>query len=283
MTGTFQVIIQPGWGYHAFCIATIGSLILGHVMKGCHRYALQIGEFKADTRSDDAPRLCRLCDIVDALPGKRRMVVHGPTIVVLFSLLLVCIGIFLHAFQFKFLGLAGFVLGEQESVRPFSVFTLAETVATSSPNPGSFGMLWIQFLFALFTMWVVILYHVILLFLWRAPLTDKCQRYLLVTAETLNAWSGLDVFVVTELAAVMEIETFAVAMVGHACDPITNVISKFAWSENIPGGVKCFDVISTLEGGFYVLAVAAVVSQVVGNRMLHRCAMLLCPVEDEES
>ena len=47
-----------------------------------------------------------------------------------------------------------------------------------------------------------------------------------VLAEVLNAWSALEVFVISIIAALLEISQFASFIVGDDCDPINKVISK---------------------------------------------------------
>ena len=57
-----------------------------------------------------------------------------------------------------------------------------------------------------------------LLVLWVMPLTLKAQRKIFVLTEVTNAWSGLEVFVVSIIAALLEIETFAQFLVAPYCE-----------------------------------------------------------------
>lgn len=204
------------------------------------------------------------------------MDVHGPTVAISVSLLLVLCGTFLQTFNFNFLGLAGYALGEDQH-RPFSVFSLGMQLPAASEDPNSFWIRALQGVFFLFAIIVVVAYHVILIVLWAAPMTTRMQKQFFLTAQVLNAWSGLDVFCVTILAGVLEIRQFANFIVGDKCDGIDALLAKSPLAHQMPGGVTtCFDVDSTLRAGFIVLAVAVVISTVTGQVMLAKCSHALC-------
>lgn len=268
--GQFQVQVEALYGFYSFLIATFMSLICGHVTTACHRYAHKIGEFGVQ---GDVAQKRRLCYV---LPSSSAVDVHGPTVAISVSLLLVLCGTFLQTFNFNFLGLAGYALGEDQH-RPFSVFSLGMQLPAASEDPNSFWIRALQGVFFLFAIIVVVAYHVILIVLWAAPMTTRMQKQFFLTAQVLNAWSGLDVFCVTILAGVLEIRQFANFIVGDKCDGIDALLAKSPLAHQMPGGVTtCFDVDSTLRAGFIVLAVAVVISTVTGQVMLAKCSHALC-------
>lgn len=265
--GQFQVQVEALYGFYSFLVATFMSLICGHITTACHRYAHKIGEFGVDS---DATK-SRLCERHDN-PVDR----HGPTIAISVSLVLVLCGTFLQTFNFNFLGLAGYALGPEQN-RPFSVFSLGMQIPEASKDPSSPFILALQGVFFLFAIIVVVLYHVILIILWTAKMPTRMQKQFFLTAQVLNAWSGLDVFCVTILAGVLEIRQFADFIVGNKCDQLDALLAKSPIADQMPGGVvSCFDVDSTLRAGFLVLAVAVVISTITGQVMLHRCSLALC-------
>eukprot|EP00435_Cladocopium_sp_Y103_P000847 s3681_g1.t1 len=147
----------------------------------------------------------------------------------------------------------------------------------ASHDPHSFWILALQGIFFLFAIIVVVAYHVILIVLWAAPMTTRMQKQFFLTAQVLNAWSGLDVFCVTILAGVLEIRQFANFIVGNKCDGIDALLAKSPLADQMPGGViTCFDVDSTLRAGYIVLAVAVVISTITGQVMLAKCSHALC-------
>jgi len=275
----FQVYVYPSWGFHLFLLATIASLILGHMVCAVHRYAEKIGEF--DEPDDGVPQPTtrnRLCAALPKPAGWMGAVaVHGPTAMIGLSLALVIIGAgFLDTFQFRFEGLAGYILGPEASVRPYSDVTLMLAVPGSNPGgEGRFGMHFIQIAFFLFSFVVVILYLTLLLVLWAAPMTVGKQRHLLVGVQVLNAWAGLDVFCVTILAAIFEIRRLALFIVGGKCDAINQLISASPLADQITPDT-CFDVVTEMKSGYWVLVLAAFISGITGQVMLARCSNALC-------
>ena len=64
--------------------------------------------------SSEVAQKRRLCYV---LPSSSAVDVHGPTVAISVSLLLVLCGTFLQTFNFNFLGLAGYALGEAGKLR----------------------------------------------------------------------------------------------------------------------------------------------------------------------
>jgi len=124
------VYVHPEWGFYVFVFATLGSLVLGHIMTMVQRRAYEVAEFGIGR---EGPRgRTRLCN-VQRPEGQHagRAFVYGPLCALAFSLLLVLVGLDVKAFQFRFLGLSGLALGEEGSVRPFSVVSLASEVMSA--------------------------------------------------------------------------------------------------------------------------------------------------------
>ena len=86
----------------------------------------------------------------------------------------------------------------------------------------------------------------LLLFMWLVPLSLHRQRQLFTLAEILNAWTALDVFCVSILAALLELQQFAAFIVGDSCDQINEILSKYLYDE-LDGDATCFDVIAKLK------------------------------------
>eukprot|EP00929_Paragymnodinium_shiwhaense_P028983 TRINITY_DN16711_c0_g1_i1.p1 TRINITY_DN16711_c0_g1~~TRINITY_DN16711_c0_g1_i1.p1 ORF type:complete len:1154 (-),score=160.20 TRINITY_DN16711_c0_g1_i1:262-3723(-) len=271
-----RVMVVPAFGFHAFLIATIASLALGMVLTATNRYALRIGEFSQTSDSTGGGRLCNVLRPANYWYGK--VFAYGPVSLLAASLVLVLTGLVLPSFEFRFSGILAFILGPEDSVRRFSVLTISDAIPAASPHPNDFGVRWIQAMFILFVILVVITYHAILICLWCAPLSPRKQRHFLVASQVLNAWSGLDVFVASIICSVFEIQSMADFMVGHKCDAIDNIADRTPIGDHIPGGrpVKCFALHTHLEAGFWILTTAAIVSTAVGHIMIRRCSVALC-------
>mmetsp|Transcript_35587 Transcript_35587/g.83166 ORF Transcript_35587/g.83166 Transcript_35587/m.83166 type:complete len:1280 (+) Transcript_35587:60-3899(+) len=267
--------VRPNLAMQTFLAGTIASLVLGHCLSGCHRYALQIGEYGiAQVYGGGRQRLCNVLKHSGTWHGE--LSVWIPIVSLLVADVLLLIGVFQDTFQFEFLGLAGWALGDEDRIRPCSVFSLALAVPASNPQPDAFGIRWLQTLFVLFTLAMPLAYPALLLVLWAAPLANGVQRKLLVVCEIFDAWSGLDVFVLSIAASVLEIERFALFIVGSKCDPLDAAVAKTPLAAGIPGPVTCFDVKSTLRHGYFMLLAACLLSSIIGSMVLHRCSAALC-------
>jgi len=276
-SASLTLFVQPGWGFHGFLAATLSSLVLGHVMCACHRYAHGIAEFAPMTSGVPTGKY-RLCDV--GRPGGWAGVAYsyGVIVALVTSLILVLYGIFDTTFQFTFEGLAAFALGPEDSVRAESAISLALAIPESTADSNSFGIRWIQFMFMFFTFIVTAAYHVILIALWGVPMHVRHQRHMFVAAQVMNAWSALDVFVVSILASVLEISLFIqIQIIGPTCHGLNPIIEKLPFASKIPGSPTCYNVVSELQHGFIVLLLATIICTVTGQIVLARCSKALVP------
>lgn len=279
----FKLYVLPTMGFHTFLIATLMSLINGLVMSTCHRYVHRIGEFGPSEEYeaiDGMGNKRRLCAV---LKDSSQYSSIGVTVGLVISMVLAVVGVFLSTFEFVFQGIAGLALGPEESVRKYSLFGLGEELPAASINPNTFGIHWIQFFFIVFSGVTVLIFLGLLLVLWNVPLTVKGQRTFLVLAQIMNAWSGLDVFVVAILACVLEISQFANFILGDtgldAINPYMPLIFSFfpEWNQMLEqgGGATIFTLTTKLEPGFWLLAIAAVLSTGIGQVTLNKCSRSL--------
>ena len=64
------------------------------------------------------------------------------------------------------------------------------------------------------------------------PLRLTLFRKLVVVAEVANAWNAIDVFVVSVVAALFEIQQFAEFIIGDSCDEINALLEKVCQTDN---------------------------------------------------
>jgi len=84
-------------------------------------------------------------------------------------------------------------------------------------DPTNFGVHFIQIVYFIFTMVVPLAFLLVLGVLWSFPMTIKQQKKIFVIAEIVNAWSAMEVFVLSLMASVLEIRQFAQFMIGPYC------------------------------------------------------------------
>jgi len=269
----------PVWSFSVFILATFLSLIAGHAMGACHRKSLAIGEYAppVDYSSDGmgSGGTRRLCDIVRRRRANAALGVHGLSLALVVSFMLALTGLFVETFEFRFLGLGGAVMGEA-AARPLSIIDLSLALPYASLNPNGFAVRWIQVFFIGFVACTVLLYLLALLLLWLVPLTNQAHRQVLIVAQMLGCWSGLDVFMVAIAACSMEIRQYVKFMMGDACNSIDGLMQRLipgTWIENkIPGPLTCFDVEAKIYAGFWVLGLAAFLATATGRYVQALCA-----------
>ncbi|CAE8735643.1 unnamed protein product [Polarella glacialis] len=273
---SFKVVVQPGASFHCFLGATILSLVAGHVVTAYNRRAAEHDRGDASHMPVEEPKT-RMCTVSNTSKTWSVLV----PVALFASLVVVMAGTAVDSFQFNFAGLANVALGEDGSRRPFSLIKLGEQLPAASGDPNSVGIRWIQFVFFLFSLVVIVLYHGLLLFLWLAPLTRSRQKKLVAAAQTLQAWSAIDVFVVSIIASVMEISMLVKFMVGDKCDAIDKFLQSppaviAGWlPPELVAHPTCVDLTTSLEPGCWCLFAGALVSAVVGQVVTNRMAKAL--------
>jgi uncharacterized paraquat-inducible protein A len=87
-------------------------------------------------------------------------------------------------------------------------------------DPNSFGTRFIQITYLLFAFVLPLCFLLMLGTLWVVPMRITLQRKLFTVAEMLNAWSTIDVFVISIIAALLEIKQFAAFIIGDSCNVV---------------------------------------------------------------
>ena len=313
-----DVYVNPQRGFYLFILATVLSLVLTHVMLHYERQqtgssvcsgdgnddeeialrdqaAAVASAFHSDTGASKRRRSTRQNPIggenADAAEdedvstnvsdaGSWRDILVTPALAA--SIILQIVGAYGYAFRFTFGGLVAYLL---ELVSPalvdtsYSMLSLGARIPeVSDPLHGSMGPLVIQAVFFIFALVTPIVQLVALLVLWYKPLRLQRQFQLYVVAEVLHAWSGLEVFVVSILAALLELQQF----VGFIVDPYCaqpdfglpaaiNTVLRELHLPELHGDDRCFDVTAQLDTGCWQLFAASVLSVAVGRYVLHEC------------
>lgn len=294
--------VEPGVGFYAFQCATMLSLVLGHTVLACHRAVFPvIGEGVPDpvegSQSCSRPSedLCAHGDAeslsshqftaqVGRGPGHAQVSVSVSRLgVVLVTALLgtlflaLCLGLTIDTFRFKYLGLISYFLGEGEGGRSavsFSFLSVLTTLPAASGQPHQLGVWFIVSSMVLFGVVMPLLTVLSLAVLWLAPLRAHTQRRLVVVAETLNAWSAIDVFALSTAVGVVEIRRFAAFMIGSSCDAINDILRPLSSSGGPWGSDSglCFDIHASVLPGAWTLFLAAALFAVLSPFLLSLAA-----------
>lgn len=277
---TASVTVVPLIGFNLFLLAILINLLLGHVAIYCHRLVTgkymhtdhvneglpeaakdHIYEWRHFQKAANWKEECSSSHSTSPsrLKGNRfRFTVFGKiivTILIIGCMFLLIAGVFLLTFEFNFKGLVGLILGSSADVS-YSVINTGTTVPAASGDPDSFIVRWIQVCFFGFGVVMPLFFLGIILVVWMIPMRIETLRWLVVVGEVANAWNAIDVFVISVMAALFEIEEFAAFMIGDVCDDLNEVLEQCC-DEQLNGDDKCFDVTASLLPLFWVLGLAA--------------------------
>ena len=254
----FDIFVNPKFGFYGFLAATTLSLLLGHVALYVHRQCTLPrlahsfgGESVLDHRFKHGSSSFHLSRFFKA----------GVLLTTIAAGALLVLGSTQASFNFEIGGLAGTLV---ERKRSYSLLTLGLDLPNSVQNPG-LGVTSLQVVYFFYALVTPLLCLVSLLFLGFFPMTPAWQRGMLVVAEVANAWSAIEVFVLSVVVALFEISTFASFIVGHKCDAINQVLDD---QDLVPGENKCFSLRSSLNGNVWILILGVVLNSMVVSVML---------------
>lgn len=291
-----DVTVKPNWGFYGFLLATMMSLGLGHTILACHRLIVEPKVLPIPDQLDPRESLSSLVYEVK-LPAEidwsrdanstltengnnaekgtylRTMCVKftyfGKVLVGLVfvvTALFVVAGTFLLSMGFEFKGLVGLMLKDDAKV-DYSYVSVGTSVPEHSGVPNDFAVRWLQASYFLFGLGMPLALMTTLMVLWTVPLTINRQRQLFVLSEIFNAWSTLDVFCVSIVAALLEIQQFAAFIVGDSCDQINEILAKYL-DQKLEGDDKCFDVVAYVKDDSWALFIASGLMIIVGSVFL---------------
>lgn len=106
--------------------------------------------------------------------------------------------------------------------------------------------------------------------IWIIPMKTAAQRIIYIFSEVCNAWASLDVFVFSIIISLLELEQFALFIVGDKCDLINDIIAKY-FDAQVQGDDRCFDVKSALFSGCYALISACLLNFIVSRVVMATC------------
>ena len=222
-----DIEVQPGWGVYSFILATIWSLALSHYLTHLHRQAVErrtwTAEFLKSMRKPPHETLASRSFAPVARHRRFKCVLVGRVLV--WTLLVLTFAITLAGqiaptFRFAFSGLAELILPPEKLVNDYSLVRVGEDLPHAARHGGYLaGTPWNYFLtleFFALAMVIPLLRVVFLMVLWSVPMTLKTSRRLLSFVEVIAAWSALDVFLVSIMAAVLEIGALSQEVISSA-------------------------------------------------------------------
>ena len=275
-----HVYVVPQFGFYGFLMATSASLLLGHVLVYYHRHVeimsqtLPLGVAVRETILESnemsfqpiAALGYHAYHFEDG--SKRRLTRRVQSVLLVWWILvlfLLAMGMTQKSFVFEFGGLAGILLSEGQNRMAYSVFSFAAAIPTSTEHASWMSTIVLQFVFIFYTMIMPLAAGIFLTILWIVPMSWSSQYCLLVLAEIANAWSAIEVFCLSIVAALLEIETFAHFMVGHKCDWIDQLLVSYRTTIGID---TCYSVTASVSWNAVFLVVGAILHSLLISLVL---------------
>jgi len=283
--GSFDLQVEPNIGFYLFLIATILSLVMSHTMMALYRHA-EAWEQRQYARKEAPAVIAEGGGVLATSPvsaasavrshsfkvGDRTITLTALCQLGVAGLLLLAIGLvfagaYAQSFEFQYEGAAGLVM-------PTSSFSLVSVGnAVSGGGQNNFGIIFIQVCFITFAIGMPIAQLVVLFALWCCPLPLEQQRALHVTSEVFGAWSALDVFIVSIITALLELNQFAQFIVSSfgVSGVINELLAQYLQHLIPDGNCTMVEIITRLNMGCWLLFGAALIALVVGQ-LVTRCA-----------
>lgn len=249
-SSALDVYVTPQFGFYGFLLATALSLVAGHILVYYHRRVRLCHTRLSDSESET------LMDHRYNIEGRKFKLSRNFCICIATTLTitvaLLGFGMTRECFQFDFGGLGGMLLGDRRKTS-YSLLSLGSSISSSVEDPSSSGILFLQvayYFYAVFTPFATLLF---LAAYAVVPLSLRGQLTVVTLAEIANAWSAVEVFALSIVAALLQISTFASFIIGDRCDLIERILDDQGEID-----IKsCFSVNASVswDGSFLFLAV----------------------------
>lgn len=244
-------------GFASFVLATVGSLVVGHVCLYCHR-----DDTVAEDEGPAERRGSAGCIASDSSRGNswlQRLCASlvGP-LLALTSVLVVCGG-FLEAFHVRLVTPLG-ELGQAS----YSFFGLAGGLPHFSPAPNALSTRFGQVTYVMFAIVIVLCHLLILSIFWLGKVPQRRLSTLATLARTLFAWSALDVVVLSMVITLLEMSTSNFLFLNG------DQRARFEQLFGFPVGDHGLTVEVRLGLGTYLLGAAAVAHYWAGSMVMGR-------------
>ena len=218
-----DVYVDPQFGFYGFLVGTILSLVLSHALVFYHRRAEV--SFPSSLCENFTP-LCK--HAFQTANGRRQVSVVTKMLllsVFVCTLVMLLIGMFQESFIFKFGGIAGELIGQRKDAA-YSLISLGNSLPGSVEKSSMLATGGLQVAYFFFAVAAPVACLIFLMVLFTFPLTLWHQFVLLTCAEIANAWSAIEVFCLSIVAALLEISTFASFIVGDKCDLVDSILQN---------------------------------------------------------
>ena len=266
-----DVFVNPRFGFYGFLIATTVSLLAGHVELHVHRRCVSTENESEDESSVSLFTHQYSCDGRKYALSKvfKALLLAFMAVVVI----LLFIGSFMKSFTFEFGGVAGALLGDNNK-KSYSLISIGRSIPESVEDSTGPGIMFLQVVYFFYASIMPFLCLLSLSILMVVPMKQTQQEFWLTAAEVANAWSAIEVFVLSIIAALFEISTFASFIVGNKCDIINQVLED-QFDDQLNGDDKCYSVDASVSANVWFLVVGVVLNSTLVSSLLRMAQVVV--------
>jgi len=251
-----------------FVVASILTLILGHIASGYHRAAVEWSHEPKSMRRDSEAELGRaekrrLCEL---FPHDRYAT--GLAVCLVLTSLIIIMGANVVSFQMVESGaLATLLLEDHETVKQYSLMSLGTSMTEG--KAGNVGLHLVEFIFFVFSLYIPVALQVCLLILCFAPMAHTRQLLMFDIARALDAWAAFDVFAMAVTISHFEFGLFSTFLMhfnnlAQGCNLVVEYLHE-----------ECFHLECSLTPGYFVMFLGALLSYVVPKLSFSICQRAL--------
>ena len=265
-----DVFVTPKFGFYAFLLSTMSSMVVGHALVFYHRQS-QLYNMSVNAASSTPSRL------LDHAFTFYRTIEEGDKLVLskrfrnaLVGLLLVTItflgvGITRESFVFQIGGLAGLALPDPSN--QYSLLSLGQALRQNVEDPSSLGIIAFQVVYYFYTVVMPFACLLTLSVLLLVPLSLRRQLFLLTLSEITNAWSAIEVFALSILVAVWKMSSFASFMLGNRCGWIKALMKEYLDKED-DADATCYSIHAGVRGDAVLLIAGVLLNSFLVSTLL---------------
>ena len=264
-----ELFVHGAYSLFTLITGTFISLLLTHIIIHLHR---SLYSHPDENKGENAENLKSIMSF-----AKVKCVKDIPFRVIISCTFFLTFGFFIagsvtHNFSFNFKGFIGYGLDllKIPSKKELTLIDLGKNLPSVYENPTDSSIIFVQIVFFLSVLVLPLAFLVIIGILWFVPMTRKTQKILYTIAEKLNAWSCIDVFVITAIPSISQIELITKFMVGDKCNTIDPIFEAY-FSKYLDGYNTCLKVKIYLEKGFWLFFVAAALFFISSFVILKMC------------
>ncbi len=217
-----DVYVTPQFGLYGFLLATALSLIAGHLLVYYHRRVRLSHKGVSSSETETLFSHRYFIEGHKVQLSQNFCICIASTITV--TLFLLGLGMTRKCFHFEFGGLGGIILGGKRRTS-YSLLSLGSSLSNSVDSDGPVILLLrcAYYFYAVFMPFATLLCLATFI---TVPLSTRGQLTLITLAEIANAWSAVEVFALSILAALLQISTFSSFMIGDRCDFLHKILEN---------------------------------------------------------